>query len=267
MTASARIGTNLESLVENSFKAIDQGIYEIKQSPYTHDVISLRKAITSCPHAPLITEVKFSSPSRGSLRHNSMPADIANTMVRSGAIGISVLTQPYLFEGSPEYLGIIRKAITNIPLLMKDIIVSTVQIDMGKHLGADCVLLIKTIFDRNMAEDSMEKLADYATSKGLQVLVEVHKAQELAEVVKAGYDLVGINNRNLDNLEVDITYTEKLLKTQSKGTSIIISESGISEPADIQFLRTAGADAFLIGTSIMQAQDIGAKIAQLYNAL
>jgi indole-3-glycerol phosphate synthase len=268
MTASARTDFSLKRLVENSFSAIDQGVYELKQSTYNHEVISLRKAIMSCCHAPLITEVKFSSPSQGTIRRSSEPAaDIAKTMVQSGAIGISVLTQPYFFDGSPEYLAAIREAIASIPILMKDVVVSTVQIDTAKCLGADCILLIKTVFDRNMAENSLEKFAEYATRKGLQVLVEVHNEQELAEALQARYDLIGINNRSLDNLEVDMTRTEKLLKTHSKGGSIIISESGIAEPTDIQYLRRAGADAFLVGTSIMQTQDIGAKIAQLYNAL
>jgi indole-3-glycerol phosphate synthase len=263
---SATADFSLRRLVDNSFRAIDQGIYELKHSPITHDAISLRKAVTSCPHVPLITEIKFSSPSQGKIRSISTPVNIAKTMVRSGAIGISVLTQPHFFEGSPQHMAAIRRAIASTPLLMKDIIVSTVQIDTGKQLGADCILLIKPVFDRDMAEDSMEKLAEYSKRKGLQVLVEVHKEQELAEVVKAKYELIGINNRNLDNLEVDITHTEKLLKTHAKGSSIIISESGISAPTDILYLRRAGADAFLVGTSIMQTQDIGAKITKLYNA-
>jgi indole-3-glycerol phosphate synthase len=188
-------------------------------------------------------------------------------MVDSGAIGISVLTQPSLFDGSIEYLATIRKGQPRIPLLMKDITVSTVQIDAGKKVGADCVLLIKSIFDRNLAEDSMEKLLENAKNRGLEVLVEVHTEQEFGEVVKAKNDLVGINNRNLDTLKVDITNTEKLLKMYNKGKSVIISESGINSPKDIQYLKTAGADAFLVGTSIMQTTDIGAKISELYYAL
>lgn len=258
----------IKRLVDNSFKAIDEGAYDTTYSFTTHDAISVRKAITSCPHAPLITEVKFSSPSQGKIRSETSPVEIATTMIGSGAIGLSVLTQPYLFEGSIEYLAAIRKA-ASVPLLMKDITVSTVQIDAGKKAGADCILLIKTVFDQDLAEESMEKLTEYATKKGLQVLVEVHTEQEFGEVLKTKYQLVGINNRNLDNLQVDITNTERLLKKYSndKGKSLIISESGISKPADIQYLRRAGADAFLIGTSIMETGDIGAKVAELYKSL
>src|SRR5215216_6743557 len=245
---------SLKRLVDNSYKAIVQGVYETKQL-FTHDTISLREAITLCAHAPIVTEIKFTSPSQ------------AKTMIDSGAIGISVLTQPLLFDGSIEYLATIRKALPRIPVLMKDVTVSTVQIDAGKKVGADCVLLIKSIFDKNLAEDGMEKLLQHAKNRGLEVLVEVHSEQEFGEVLKAKHDLVGINNRNLDNLQVDITNTEKLLKRYNKGKSIIISESGISGPKDIQYLKSAGADAFLVGTSIMQTPDIGAKISELYYAL
>ncbi len=265
MSKFVRSDFSIRRLVDNSFKAIDEGAYETKHS-FTHDAISLKKAILSCPHAPLITEVKFSSPSQGKIRTKTSPIEIASTMVQSGAVGLSILTQPYLFEGSIEYLASIRKAVS-VPLLMKDITVSQVQIDAGKKIGADCILLIKTVFDQNLAEDSMEKLAEYAAKKGLQVLVEVHSDQELGEVLKAKYPLVGINNRNLDNLQVDIANTERLLKKHNKGKSIIISESGIGKPKDIQYLRNAGADAFLVGTSIMETSNIGAKVAELYNSL
>jgi indole-3-glycerol phosphate synthase len=266
MPEFARTKFSLKRLVDNSYNAIDRGIYETKQLS-SHDTISLRKAIILCAHTPLVTEIKFSSPSQGKIRSKTDPTKIAKTMVDSGAIGISVLTQPFLFDGSIEYLATIRKALPRIPILMKDVIVSTVQIDAGKKVGADCVLLIKSIFDNNLAEDGMEKLLEYAKNRALEVLVEVHTEQEFGEVLKAKHDLVGINNRNLDNLQVDITNTEKLLKRYNKGKSIIISESGISSPKDIQYLKSVGADGFLVGTSIMQMPEIGAKISELYYAL
>jgi indole-3-glycerol phosphate synthase len=266
MSKFVRTDFSLKRLVDNSYKAIDQGVYETKQL-FTHDTISFRKAITLCAHAPLVTEVKFSSPSQGKIRSKTEPAEIAKTMVDSGAIGISVLTEPSFFDGSIEYLATIRKVLPRIPVLMKDIIVSRVQIDAGKKVGADCVLLIKSIFDHDLAEEDMEKLIEYAKNRGLDVLVEVHTEQEFGEVLKARHNLVGINNRNLDNLQVDITITEKLLKRYDKGKSLIISESGIMGPQDIQYLKSTGADAFLVGTSIMQTPDIGAKISELYYSL
>ncbi|HYX71423.1 MAG TPA: hypothetical protein VE732_01525, partial [Nitrososphaera sp.] len=103
--------------------------------------------------------------------------------------------------------------------------------------------------------------------RGLEVIVEVHTEQEFEEVLKSKYDLIGINNRDLDNFHVDITNTEKLLKRYNKAKSTIISESGINSAEDIRHLRSAGADAFLVGTSVMQALDIGAKISDLFSAL
>ncbi|HYX71847.1 MAG TPA: hypothetical protein VE732_03695, partial [Nitrososphaera sp.] len=176
MSKFARTDFNLKRLVDNSYKAIDQGAYEIKQS-FTHDGISLKKTIRLCAHAPLITEIKFSSPSQGKIRSKSEPAEIAKIMVDSGAIGISVLTQPSLFNGSIEYLATIRRALMRVPVLMKDITVSTIQIDAGKKAGADCVLLIKSIFDHNLAEDDMDKLSEHAKKRGIEVIVEVHTEQ------------------------------------------------------------------------------------------
>ncbi|MEW5839612.1 indole-3-glycerol-phosphate synthase [Nitrososphaera sp.] len=262
----ARAGDTLEKLVENSFKAIDEGAYDLKRSVGTHDTLSLRKAIFSCPHAPLITEVKFSSPSKGQIRNFGTPSEIALAMTEAGAVALSVLTQPYLFDGSVSNLYAVRKAVS-VPLLMKDITVSDVQIDAALKAGADCILLIKAVFDRNLAESGIDRLYDYAKSRGLQVLVEAHTEQEYAETLAAGYEFVGINNRNLADLKVDLANTERLIASRGKGKSVIISESGISKPEDIRYLRRAGADAFLVGTSIMETGDIGAKVAELYNAL
>ncbi len=255
----------LEQLVNNSFKAIDAGAYDMKRET-SHDSISLKKSVFGCPHAPLITEIKFSSPSRGQIRNFGTPAEIALAMEESGAIALSVLTQPYLFDGSLQNLLAIRKAVS-IPLLMKDVFVSDIQVEAAKKSGADCILLIKSIFDRNLAESSMECLYDLAVRKGLHVLVEAHSSLEYKECLKAGYGIIGINNRNLSDLSVDISNTNRLIKEYGKGSSVIISESGISKVTDIQYLKKAGADAFLIGTSIMEADDIGSKVAELYYAL
>jgi indole-3-glycerol phosphate synthase len=265
MSRFAKEGDTLERLVENSFKAIDDGIYEMKCSA-SHDPLSVKKAILSCPHAPLITEVKFSSPSRGQIRTFGTPAEIAMAMEEAGAVALSVLTQPYMFDGSLGNLLAVRKAVS-IPLLMKDIVVSEVQIDAARQAGADCILLIKAVFDRDLAESGIERLLEYAAKKELNVLVEAHSETEYADCLASNYELVGINNRNLSDLKVDIKNTERLIKSRGKGRSVIISESGISKPSDIQYLRGVGADAFLVGTSIMETDDVGAKVRKLYLAL
>jgi len=263
----------LNKLAENSYKAIDEGVYNNAKYDYGgHEPISMRKSILSCPHAPLITEIKFESLSKGRILDTSKLAtpslnDIASNMVSSGAVGLSIVTQPYLFKGSPEYLGRIREKV-GVPLLMKDIIVSEIQIDSAKKMGADCILLIKSIFDSNLAEGSIEKFADYANKKGVQVIIEVHEEQEFREVLKSlkdtRHNLIGINNRNLNDLNVDIATTMNLLKKFDKQKHIIISESGISSANEIQQLKKAGADAFLIGTSIMESSDMASKLSELY---
>lgn len=262
----------LNKLAQNSYKAIDAGVYSRENPDYSsHSQLSLKRSILSCAHTPLITEIKFASPSRGTI-HNQDPSSlkgIAITMVDAGAIALSIVTQPYLFNGSPDYLSAIRKTVA-VPILMKDIVVSDVQIDSAKRVGADCVLLIKSIFDNNLAEGSIEKFADYANRKGLQVIFEAHREQEYKEVLKLIRDpkqnLIGINNRDLESLNVDIGTTLDLLKRFSKLTNTVISESGISRPEDIQQLKRGGADAFLIGTSIMESEDIRSKITDLYQS-
>jgi indole-3-glycerol phosphate synthase len=188
-------------------------------------------------------------------------------MTNSGSIGISVLTQPYLFDGSIDNLASIRKSV-NVPLLMKDIIVSEAQIDAARKIGADCILLIKAVFDKGFAEGSLEKFTDYATKKGLEVITEVHSEDEFKDVLKNRNkkQIIGINNRNLSTLEVDISVTIELLQKLDKQNNIIISESGISKSDEIKKLRSIGVDAFLVGTSIMESGNVFEKIKELCHA-
>jgi indole-3-glycerol phosphate synthase len=270
MSKFVRHNFALKTLADNSYKAIDEGAYDSeKYNFYTHNSISLKRRILSCPHAALITEIKFSSPSRGEIIDKSKInlSELACTMVAAGSISLSVVTQPRLFGGSIDHLAKIRKNV-NVPLLMKDVIVSETQIDAAKRIGSDCILFIKSIFDHDLAEASMERFAEYAYKKGLQILLEVHSEKEFQEVLRFNKDnmnnLIGINNRDLNNLNVDICTTERLLMQYSKGKNIVISESGINTAKEIQFLKNAGADAFLVGTSIMESNDIASKVSELY---
>ena len=273
MSKFIRKNFTLKTLADNSYKALDEGAYDSEQYNFsTHSPISLRHRILSCPHAPLITEIKISSPSRGQIVHESKIniAEVATTMVRAGSIGVSILTQPHLFNGSIDKLAKIRK-IVNVPLLMKDIIVSETQIDAAKRIGSDCILLIKSIFDHGLAEASIERFAEYAHRRGLQIIVEVHSEGQFHEAIELNKNnknnLIGINNRDLDSLNVDIHTTTRLLNECSKGKNIVISESGINHAKEIQLLKNAGADAFLVGTSIMESNDIATKIEELYLSL
>jgi indole-3-glycerol phosphate synthase len=260
--------TGLKTLADNSYKAINEGLYDADKYDYdSHSVISLKKIIMSCNHVPIISEIKFASPSKGRILDESKinPDDLAIQMSNSGSVGISVLTQPYLFDGSIHNLASIRKSV-DVPLLMKDIIVSDIQIDAAKKIGADSVLLIKSLFDKGFTEGSLEKFSGYAMKKGLEVITEVHSEDEFGEVLKNKKQLIGINNRNLNTLEVDINVTIALLQKFDKQNNIIISESGISKSDEITKLRSIGADAFLVGTSIMESGNVFEKIKELCHA-
>ena len=270
---SSNSGNLVKSLVENSYKSIDEGLYNINNVDYSHEALNLKKNILDLKgnnKIPIITEIKFSSPSKGVImnRENANLLNISREMIKSGAVGLSVLTQKYLFDGSLNNFVIIRND-TSIPMLMKDIIVSEIQLDCAKKIGADYILLIMTIFDKNFAEGDLDKFVNYAHKKGLNILFEVHNEDEFNEILKFNLDkkdLIGINNRNLDNLKIDLQTTEKLLKKYDKGKNIIVSESGISNSDQIKQLKNAGADAFLIGTSIMEEnKQIAIKIKELVN--
>jgi len=193
-------------------------------------------------------------------------------MEKAHSSGISILTQPFLFNGSIIHILKARKK-TILPILMKDIIVSDVQITTAKEIGADCILLIKTIFDKSMTEGSLEKFSGFAKKLGLQVIVETHSVDEFKEAVKLNsareklFDIIGINNRNLDTLKIDLDVTKTILSSCEKYGNVILSESGIYSKKDIQFLKEWGADAFLIGTSLMEnITDLEKEINELYMA-
>lgn len=255
--------STLKKLVDNSRQAITDGTYEIAES-LQKSSIDLIQSIKSNPHASLITEVKFSSPSLGRIRQKSDPVQIAQNMVDGGAKALSVLTQPYLFEGSPNYFMQIRKQI-KIPMLMKDIIIDKIQIDAAKKIGADYMLLIQSLFDQGYLKD-IDEFIEYGHKQGLKVLVEAHTKSEFANSLNTQADLVGINNRNLDTLQIDINTTKNILNGYHNDR-IIVSESGIESPSDIQFLKKCGAGAFLIGSSIMKSENIKESVRSLVNAI
>ena len=252
----------LKKLVNNSQAAIDDGTYEIgvKLEKSNKDFL---QTIKTNPHPTLITEIKFASPSLGKIRTLTDPVKVAKEMINGGAKALSVLTQPNLFNGSPEYFMKVRSAV-DIPLLMKDIMIDKVQVDAAEKIGADYMLLIQSLFDKGYLKE-IDEFIDYAHKKRLQVLLEVHNSNELQNALKTKADLIGINNRNLDTLEIDLKTTENILKEHNKN-QLIISESGINTPEDIQYLKKCGADAFLIGSSIMKSNNIEGEVKKLVSA-
>jgi len=247
----------------NSKMAIDNGVYEISETLPKSDIDFIH-TIKINPHATLITEIKFSSPSLGKIRTLSDPVSIANAMITGGAKALSVLTQPNLFNGSPDYFMQVRKAV-KIPMLMKDIIVDKIQIDAAEKMGADYMLLIQSLFDQNYLNE-IDEFISYGHKKRLNVLVEAHTKSEFENALKTDADLIGINNRNLDTLELDLETTKNILDGFDK-TRPIISESGIESPEDIQFLKKSGADVFLVGSSLMKSDNIEENVKKLVNAI
>ena len=252
----------LRKLAYNSQAAIDDGVYEVDAhlEKSNKDFIQI---IKTNPHPTLLTEIKFASPSLGKIRTLTDPAIIAKQMIDGGAKALSILTQPNLFNGSPQFFMKVRQAV-DAPLLMKDIMIDKIQIDAAKKIGADFMLVIQSLFDQGYVKE-IDEFIEYGHKQGLEVLLEVHTKKEFENALKTNADLIGINNRNLDTLEIDLMTTEKILKDYEK-TRPIISESGIESPEDIQYLKKCGADAFLIGSSIMKSDNIGGQVKKLVKA-
>ena len=252
----------LKKLVENSQIAIDDGIYDIDVN-LDNSTLDFESIIKTNPHATLLTEIKFSSPSLGKIKTITNPVSIAKQMIAGGAKALSILTQPHLFNGSPDYFIKVRKSF-DVPLLMKDIIIDEIQINAAKKMGADYILLIQSLFTQNYL-DNIDEFINYTHSLGLKTLLEVHTREEFDAAQHTSADIIGINNRNLNTLEIDLHTTSRVLEGYNKKIPIL-SESGINTIQDIQYLKKCGADAFLIGSSIMKSDNIPKYVKELVNA-
>lgn len=253
----------LDKLAQNAKETVYEGYYEVFTKS-TFPSFSLKNEIINSKHNAIITEVKAASPSKGIIKTDFNPVEVANSMKNGGAKGISVLTEPKLFNGSLGNLEKIRRAL-RLPILMKDIIVDPIQLDTASRIGANVILFISAIFDRKYCEIPLDEMIRKAHTKNLEVLLETHNKNEFQKAIETDTDLVGINNRDLRTLKVDLKITEKILESK-KENKIIISESGIMTPKDLIFLRKCGAQAFLIGSSIMMADNIEKKVKEFVNA-
>jgi indole-3-glycerol phosphate synthase len=218
---------------------------------------ALRKQIAAGRPA-VIAEVKKASPSKGVLRERFAPAEIAVSYARHGAACLSVLTDERFFQGSAAYLREARSACA-LPVLRKDFIVDPYQVAEARAMGADCILLIAACLD----DEAMRDLEAQARELGLAVLVEVHDADELERALRLGTPLVGINNRNLRTFEVSLQTTLDLLP-RIPADRLLVTESGILAPPDVQRMQAAGVHAFLVGEAFMRAEDPGAALARLF---
>ncbi len=242
------------------------GDYYKTQNKTVFSSLSLKKSILKCPHAPVIAEIKAASPSLGVIRKDLAASKTAKDMEKGGAIGISVLTEPTYFRGSLVTLADAYKAV-QLPILMKDIILGPSQLLAASRYGASAVLLIQAIFDRGYGECSIEEIIETAHEENLEVLLETHDKAEFQRAFDSKADLIGINNRNLCTLKVDLDTTREVLRNRNVNGKIIVSESGIKSPIDIRFLKSCGAEAFLVGSEIMMSENVQAKVKELVNAL
>lgn len=219
---------------------------------------SLRNKIAA-GKAGVIAEVKKASPSKGVLREDFHPADIAISYAQHGAACLSVLTDEQFFQGAPDYLKQARAA-CSIPVLRKDFMVDPYQVYQARAWGADCILLIVAALDHGL----MRELEACAHEIGMDVLVEVHDAAELEAALALKTALLGINNRNLRTFETTLDTTINLLPRIPE-SKLVITESAIRTRDDVQRMRDHAVHAFLVGEAFMRASDPGAELAQLFD--
>ena len=208
----------------------------------------------------VIAEIKKASPSKGVLRETFDPAQIARSYAKHGAACLSVLTDVRFFQGSPAFLAQAREA-CELPVLRKDFMIDPYQVYEARALGADCILLIVAALD----DARMAALEAAASELGMAVLVEVHDAPELDRALRLSTPLLGINNRNLRTFETKLETTLDLLPRIPEG-KLVITESGVLQPADVERMRAADVNAFLVGEAFMRAADPGAELARLFDA-
>lgn len=206
----------------------------------------------------VISEVKKASPSKGLICEDFEPVSIALQYEKAGTNAISVLTEEHYFQGSSQYLTAIRQQISSVPILRKDFMIEPYQIYEAKCIGADAILLIAAILDT----ETMAQFRSIAHGLGLECLAEVHNQEELNRVLEVGFQIVGINNRNLKTFDVSLETTAQLASYIPK-ECVIVSESGIATNQDMKTVRSHGADAVLIGETLMRSNHIAETMAAL----
>ncbi len=218
---------------------------------------SLRAALEAASRPRIIAEVKKASPSAGTLRPDFDPLEIAGQYAAAGAAAVSVVTDRDFFQGNLEWVGGIRKAVP-LPVLRKEFIIDSLQLEETRAAGADAVLLIAAL----LSAAELRSLLDRAAALDLECLVEVRDRDDVAKVNEVKPELVGINNRDLKDFSIDLGTSLGIVRELPADT-VVVSESGIETAADIARLRAGGINAFLIGTSLVRAADRGRLLREL----
>lgn len=229
-----------------------------KAAPSTRGFVNAIRARIATGKPAVIAEIKKASPSKGLLRENFDPAEIAKSYAHHGATCLSVLTDHDFFQGDDTHLQQARAACT-LPVLRKDFTIDPYQVYEARALGADCILLIVAALD----DSQLRELSAHAHDAGLDVLVEVHDAAELERALVLDTPLIGINNRDLRTFEVRLEATLNLLGRIPKDR-IVVTESGIHTSADVARMRKNGVNAFLVGEAFMKADEPGQKLAEIF---
>ncbi|MBS3815699.1 MAG: indole-3-glycerol-phosphate synthase [Hadesarchaea archaeon] len=254
--------TILDEIVECTQKRVEKRaklhpINEMELDSYSKR--SLRESIESASRVPVITEIKRTSPSQGNINSELNLVQITKQMTKGQSAGISVLTEPEYFNGRLDFLSIARGA-TDLPVLRKDFIVDKYQLYESVEAKSDAVLLIADVLG-----DSLKEFVENSKELGLESLVEISSEDQIDYVSSIEPDLIGINNRDLEKMTIDFSRTKKLAN-QIKNDCPIVSESGIKKASDIISMLEAGADAVLVGTSIMKSNKIKEKVRELTQA-
>lgn len=230
----------------------------VEHAPATRGFADVLTGKVAAGEAAVIAEVKKASPSKGLLREDFRPADIARSYERGGAACLSVLTDVDFFQGADAYLGEARNA-CSLPVIRKDFIIDPYQVYESRAIGADCILLIAACLN----DIQLSELTGLAHHLGLDVLTEVHDSAELERALAVPGRLIGINNRNLHTFDVSLGTTLALIDA-IPAERLIVTESGIHSRDDVALMRRNGVNAFLVGESFMRAPDPGEKLAELF---
>lgn len=230
----------------------------LAHAPATRAFAAALAAKVEAGESAVIAELKKASPSKGLLRADFRPAEIARSYERGGAACLSVLTDVDFFQGADAYLGEARDACA-LPVIRKDFIIDAYQVYEARAIGADCILLIVAC----LSDHQLSELSGLAHHLGMDVLMEAHDAAELERALAVPGRLIGINNRNLRTFEVSLDNTLALLE-QIPDDRLVVTESGIHSRADVALMRGHGVNAFLVGESFMRAPDPGEKLAELF---